>query len=323
MKLIFASQILLAVTVLLLTPRIARAESDACKKALAIELPKADQPSATDKKALRDTCAAAWSYYGLDGAKPDFIKARKCGYLERDAEINGKLKDVDHLPLGTLAMIYANGKGVVRNLDLARRFACEAPGFASEKDARLKILMENSGDFDFCLNNNAADPGCASLASKRAEKATTDSLAAMGDKLDPEARAKFSAVMAAADEYFEAEAERIAQAKEPNEDSRGAIATETRNRMWADLLDLLTVLEDKKKFSVTRLSLGEAESGLEKKLAALRAKTNDDDKETFDLARTSWTKYRDALASFGSARFEPKNFIMWKTELTRRRTQAL
>lgn len=55
----------------------------------------------------------------------------------------------------TLAMIYANGEGVQRNLPLARQFVCQdsdliAAGPPDELLARFDKMVENGGRFDIC-----------------------------------------------------------------------------------------------------------------------------------------------------------------------------
>lgn len=131
----------------------AHAEVDSqktCLKSETIPLPQADLPTAEDLTKLK-SCKSAALYYGYTG-KPDYVRARKCAYLERISP--------DQIIAGSsiLAMIYANGLGVQRDLPLAIKFACEAGGAPAEIDGRIYDLEQRevgksspaAHPFDFC-----------------------------------------------------------------------------------------------------------------------------------------------------------------------------
>lgn len=99
------------------------ASDDPCAAVEQIRIPKRDLPNEKEKKELED-CDSAGLYYGYD-KPPDFERARKCAYLEK--ELIDKHKPVVMGWAGdTLVMIYANGRGVPRNITLALHFACFA-----------------------------------------------------------------------------------------------------------------------------------------------------------------------------------------------------
>jgi hypothetical protein len=106
-----------------------------CERFAKVPLPAADQPTAAEKAALAK-CDGEALYYGI-GRPADVEAARKCAYVEREGN--------DGPPIGgnaILLMVYADGKGVAPNLDLAIRFACEA-GFApAEVSGRVDRLAK-------------------------------------------------------------------------------------------------------------------------------------------------------------------------------------
>ena len=70
-------------------------------------------------------CDTRTLYYGDDGqghGRND-AAARHCAYRARAAGNNDAFDGS-----GVLMMLYANGRGVARNIPLARRFACEYEG---------------------------------------------------------------------------------------------------------------------------------------------------------------------------------------------------
>lgn len=89
------------------------------------------------------------SYYGINRSI-DYVRARYIAFAELDR--------TDTLPfngIGMLMMIYANGFGVTRDLDLATHLACHTDGSFMEIEGRIDHLQKmktqkNPGVFDFC-----------------------------------------------------------------------------------------------------------------------------------------------------------------------------
>jgi hypothetical protein len=112
-------------------------------------LPAADVPTPEERKTLAG-CDAEALYYGI-GRPADFAAARKCAYVQRDLRQPPQIGGV-----AVLLMIYANGKGVPANLDLAVRFACEGDHANAERNARLERIHSAratgrlESELDFC-----------------------------------------------------------------------------------------------------------------------------------------------------------------------------
>ena len=100
-------------------------------------------------------CDAEGLYYGFKGAVDD-AAALQCGWWQR-AHPQPTRGDMFY-GVGVLTMLYANGRGVARNYDLALRFACEqtwaAPEEMEYRIGHLEALRDGKVDgakpFDLC-----------------------------------------------------------------------------------------------------------------------------------------------------------------------------
>lgn len=92
-----------------------------CQRAVAVALSPHTFAHPRSENWLRH-CDSEALYYGF-AAPPDFPAALQCAYYER-AHPKPSMGDPFYGP-GVLMMLYANGKGVPRDYDLAIRFACE------------------------------------------------------------------------------------------------------------------------------------------------------------------------------------------------------
>ena len=92
--------------------------TEACKSVKNVVLP------IDDTVGLGRSCSPDELYYGTKG-RPNYRAARSCAWSEWKGLAHPLSDDLDGLvPTSTLAMIYANGRGVPRNVDLAIRLAC-------------------------------------------------------------------------------------------------------------------------------------------------------------------------------------------------------
>ena len=147
-----------------------------CMPWVGIEPPGTDLPTASERASLHG-CDDEAAYYGIAQAV-DYRKARLCAFTHAALSEPFLGMSVYNLPKGAvdtsrclgctgviegpaiLMMIYANGKGVPRNFDLAIKFACEAgpdtdpdgePHLTTDRAARLERLKAENwtgADFD-------------------------------------------------------------------------------------------------------------------------------------------------------------------------------
>ena len=110
-------------------------------------IPVADRPSAQDVAHLKG-CDSEALYYGENGP-PDYVKARHCAIIEAQAGI-------DDVFAGNaiLMMLYANGRGVPRNIPLATALACDmvsaAPAESNGRVIHLQSLAAKPEIIDVC-----------------------------------------------------------------------------------------------------------------------------------------------------------------------------
>lgn len=110
--------------------------------------------SCADYRGLKDSavveagsdCDSVSYYYGFAGKSGD-AEALKCAYREL------KNPEIVFGGAAILMMMYANGRGVKKDIDLALKYACLQPGSAEETSARIGHLnkLRNAEEtFDFC-----------------------------------------------------------------------------------------------------------------------------------------------------------------------------
>ena len=99
-------------------------------------------------------CSSASLYYGI-GIQADPVRARQCALLETQGPDGN---DGPFMGIGVLMMIYANGRGAARDLDLATSLACRIDGAPFEVHSRVKHLQKlkadhwNGDNFNYCAD---------------------------------------------------------------------------------------------------------------------------------------------------------------------------
>jgi hypothetical protein len=172
----------------------------ACRKYEAIPTPQsAASPAAK--------CDSESLYYGFDHP-PDPAKARECAYRELGKHDPGNPISGEAI----LAMIYANGTAVPRNLDLALKFACEIDGAPAEMDGRIAHLEKlraegwTGSNFDVCddITSGYMEGFCAYKDDRLANAVRERKLSAITDRWTPAERGAFAPLRDAAKKFFTA-----------------------------------------------------------------------------------------------------------------------
>ncbi|HKR76147.1 MAG TPA: lysozyme inhibitor LprI family protein [Rhodanobacter sp.] len=218
----------------------------ACQRSEALPIPQGDPPRAGELPALA-SCDSQALYYG-DNGKPDPIRARQCAYLERGG--GNHIGPGGDLAIGgsaVLAMIYANGMGVPRNLPMATKFACEAGGAPAEIDGRIEHLQQmaaatSSKRFDFCDDITSGYMGgvCASIAADQADSRRSDALGEIIRGYSTSQRQAYDALRKAADAYFDAHS---GNEVDLSGSARGAFAIEDKETSEQAFIGNLKALE--------------------------------------------------------------------------------
>jgi TPR repeat protein len=186
-----------------------------CASVKGREPPPHDWPLADEASALQG-CDAFALYHGIGGPQ-DFAKARHCALLQReDMGRDHAANGITHFPVldgsGVLAMLYANGAGVPRNLDVALHMACEMNGAAAEMDSRITALGEmrragwQGSDFDPCnhMTSGTGTSICLTGARRLDELAIDRRLEALSANWPPAQRQALHDVRQAFSAYSEA-----------------------------------------------------------------------------------------------------------------------
>lgn len=138
-------------------------ETQICRQVSKLQFPKNDLPTAKDVANLQG-CNARNLYYGIN-TPINYANARKCALIDFLA-LSNQEDDFDLFsPNNILVMIYANGKGVQRNVDLATKVACSTYNADSKLGLDIKYLQKLKKEplakynydiyYDFCKNNKA------------------------------------------------------------------------------------------------------------------------------------------------------------------------
>ena len=287
--------------------------------------PAADLPSPAQQSALK-SCDAAALYYGIRQPR-DFIQARHCAMTP-----SGK-DDVFGKNAGVLMMLYANGQGVGRNLQLAKKAACEAGGAPAELSGRLVHLAamgpgkSAAGQtIDFCedVTSGMMMGYCASLSAAQGDLKREKELAAIAARFNPEARAAFVRLLSSLS--------RFAAARGGNEvdisgTARGALVVEEENAQKDAFLAALKAFESGAlpRFSATQ------DSAIDRELNTVYQQLRRLPPSQYAMTKMAdiqatqriWLAYRDAWVEFGRLRYPTVPAHAWRAYFTRQRTAML
>lgn len=142
-------------------------------------------------------CDETALYYGI-GTRPDYSAALQCGWYQR-AHPRDTEADMFYGP-GVLSMLYANGKGVGRNYDLAIRFSCEDQWAAEAEMAyrigRLEHLRDTKSQnatFDLCddITSGLSDGTCTSIQTRKEDVQRSKEINSVVQRLPRAAQALF------------------------------------------------------------------------------------------------------------------------------------
>lgn len=306
------------------------ADHPMCAALADLAIPTADMPDAAARARLAG-CESEGFYYA-DGGKPDYVQARLCAYVERDAG--------DEVMFGgsaVLMMIYANGDGVARNIGLAKKFACAVEGAPAELDGRLEHLdamAGSSGDgerFDLCddITSGYMMGFCASRGADAAKVDRDRRLTALMATWSAAERAAFAKVRAAADAYFDAS---IDGEVDMSGTARGAMAVGAREGLEDALVSAVDAFEKGQLPQGGAAEFAAADKQLNTNYAAAmnyyKAQAAEGaggsvSPQGIRDAERAWIRYRDAWVAFGAQKYSAVSADAWRTYFTRERAQAL
>lgn len=292
-----------------------------CAAAERVEFPALDVPTSTEAK----PGDARRYYYGI-GVPVDYERAREAAWMERAS-------DGDRFAAGTvLMMIYANGYGVERNLDLAIKLACEG----AEAQARAEIQGRVShlesmrtppigGPFDFCddVSGGEMEGYCAKLAEQRRDGQRQQALAALSQGWSAEQRASFDRLKAALNRFAELHAEKE---RDLSAVDRGTVVAEAQGELKQALVDDVQRFEQGKLPAYTQDEYSKADEELNRVYKETLVKDFSDTTITaagIKATEKAWLAYRDAWLALAAQRYAQTDQAAFKVWLTRKRTEQL
>jgi uncharacterized protein YecT (DUF1311 family) len=302
-----------------------------CESALQHALPASDQPDAQARERL-DGCSAETLYYTEVGQDDD---ARLCAWIEREQG--------DELVFGgsaVLMMIYANGRGVVRDPALARRFACEVNAAPAELDARLayfdEMLAGRHVDQPFDLCDHATSGYlmgfCADRDARAAQFEREMKLQALLEGWNDADLEAWGNVRAASESFFQA---RIDREVDTSGTARGMLIAGERDSLERGLYEHLVAFEQGEFPQGDAAALAASDRKLNASYAAARkAATPESADDPFTAlgsiepdgiraAERAWITYRDAWVAFGAQRYPAVSREAWLDLFTRERESQL
>jgi uncharacterized protein YecT (DUF1311 family) len=180
--------------------------AQACSKAKAQPLA---EPVLTGPLSADDLphCDSEALYYGI-GAPADYAAALQCAWYQR-AHPRPGVANMNY-GVGVLTMLYANGRGVQKNVAIATRFACEQEWAApAEMEGRvwhlsgLKDGDASESPFDMCDDATSGLSGgfCQSIRQRLADGGRDRKLAAIAATFTLQQRSLFDSLRVA-EEHF-------------------------------------------------------------------------------------------------------------------------
>jgi hypothetical protein len=292
-----------------------------CAAVKDVQLPAQDQPTADEKKSLAN-CSSQDLYFGF-GHPSDPVEARKCAYVEME---QGK-DDLDIAGRSILMMVYANGKGADRNLDVAIRLACEMPGSPGDVAGNIYELERfrkapPSSRYSVCDHSAAPHlyKSCAILGDRFDAIERAKKLSDITNGWTEKDRKAFASLQQAAQKFFTSRATSEINLEPTFEVQEMAF-------MENGFISKLQQLEkgDVPSYSATDLKKAQAE------VDQAYAATQKDPNRRWGTATVAgvrdteqlWLAYRDAWVKFGKIKYPSVTAETWQTWLDQERLAML
>jgi uncharacterized protein YecT (DUF1311 family) len=259
-----------------------------------------------------DGCDADELYYGFSQA-PNYGKALSCAQATK--------------AYGILTMMYANGKGVDRNLDIAIHYACKFGGAPAELEGRVKHLMElnNTGYFGICddITSGYMMGQCSAIESRFADAKRQKEFASSMSKWTLEERKDFEKLQKAFKGYVDARMGEI----DVSGTARASLQIGEENSLRDRFLKTLQECTQNKIPHFTSSQYQEADRELnslyKKALATPYFEVSGINKEGIQKTQKAWLHYRDAWVAFGHLKCPKMTKDSWKALITKERIKEL
>jgi uncharacterized protein YecT (DUF1311 family) len=306
-----------------------------CRRLKSLPLPAKDMPDEAQSAAL-DGCQSIFLYYGDKEGNSDPARARLCAYRER------ALGKTDFWAgSNMLMMIYANGVGVPRNLDLATRFACEGSGTTAEIDGRILDLQKfktdhwQGHDYDVCneVSSTSEMTSCTEFSNLESGFARDHAMKAMIAGWTDEERLALNDLLVAKTRFVQSSLDHETQHMDNHaEVERGDRQNALEAEFSAILSDLVAGKIPNAGADGEREADAELNAMYRKALAAMRDREREEhdipgdghiEPQGIRLTELAWLRYRDAWVTFAQVKapgVAPESIRAW---VSRKRVKSL
>lgn len=298
-----------------------------CKKAQSVNFPQKDLPTKKEYATLKG-CQSEKYYYGI-GVPVNYQKARICAFIEKASSNEPVIGDST-----ILMMLYANGQGVRRNLDLATKLACNIWGAPAETVGRVMHLQSlktqsSSNNFDICddVTSGFWEGACARKDADIANAKHKVQIQEIIEKWSPQQQKAFQNLMAARNEFINA---RVSNEVDLTGTGRAAFEIEEKSSIENNFRVSLKRFE---KGNLPFFSPNDYKKSDAKLNAIYKKIMNTKDNKNLQYTtitrqgikktEIAWLNYRDAWVKFGSIRYPQVTAHSWKTWLTDQRIEQL
>ena len=293
-----------------------------CDKFEEVQEPASDLPTPEERKALA-SCNSEYLYFGIDHPA-DPVKARKCAYIEREADKG--MPEVVFGAAGMLTMIYANGKGAARNFDLALKFACE---FDGTEDIRVEHLLKlkdknwTGDDFSLCddqLGSAYWLRACLKPQWDKEQAVRTHEVSAITKKWTAAEKTAFRELQKTATASFDASA---LNEVDQSEIGRSIDFESVETSLNDGFVAALQQFEAGQLPKFTALEFSKVDAELNSIYTKLQSDESTLNPEGIKIAQRAWLRYREAWVKFGHLKYPSVTPESWRTWLTQDRVEDL
>jgi len=292
--------------------------------------PSGDFPSEQETKSLAD-CSASDIYYDtiqMPGATSnDWLRVRNCAFRQSDNAV--------------LMMLYANGLGVSRNIDLAMNYSCKigieigsSPVDLADRLRHLaKIQKDGIGTFDLCddIESKGLATHCAEMRDSGPEKERKLRISRLTNEWNASQRASFNKLWWALSEYA-----RRHGFEEIDQSGRDGPSAVWEHQDQATVIDpFLSSMKAFEEGNLPRYSDEEFEH-LDRELNQLYKRIMEANlgkgsylgdtlisKDGIKHTQRAWLKYRNSLVDFGKVKYPKVSEASWKAFCTKQRNEQL
>jgi len=229
-------------------------------------------------------------------------------------------------------MIYANGRGVRHNTDLALRLACEIEGTPAEIEARIAHLQDlkqsriTAEEFDLCddITSGFMTGICAIHNEKIEETKRQKRLNELVAKWSPQEKEALNHLQRVFERYVEAHIENEVDIAGS---ANAAIAVAEKAALRDEFLETIKRFDKGQLPRFTAEESNRADGEMQAFYEAVRNGMDDGSiggtSDTISYTQSIWLKYRDAWVAFGQKKYQSVSADSWKTWLTRQRVVIL